>query len=177
MRQVNVSLPDDLRAQLDRRAAEAGHTLGTEIRLILQAGYSWEQFDKPTQLLMHWIGRLAVLTKRQVGADWFVSAGAHYVLKQAVASLLSRNKPAGDPVLDPATLPPDRPVALDDPTAMGVALEAIVSFDRPLSGREQFEIQEKHRVDWESSPLRGLAADLGFTPPAPRSRKPKGEDK
>jgi hypothetical protein len=56
-----------------------------------------------------------------------------------------------------------------------VALEAIVSFDRPLTGKEQFDIQEKHRVDWESSPLRGLAEDLGFKPPAPRSRKPKPE--
>jgi hypothetical protein len=177
MKQLKVSLDDAMRGRLESAATGHDRSLGEEIRDRLERSFAWEgQFDPWSIVLMHSVGRLAALTKRQTGRDWFVDAGAHFVFRQAIRSLLARMKPKGDPVLDPATLPADRPVALDDPTAMGVALEAIVSFDRPLTGDEQRGLHEKYE-NYSDSPLAGIFAKLGLSQPVPRSqrRKPKDE--
>jgi hypothetical protein len=179
MKPLKVALPSDLRDRLERSAAEHGHSLGLEIRERIEQSFGWEQFDPQTHLLLLLIGRLAFLTKPQTGHAWHEHPGAAKVFQQAVVSLLARWRPKGDPVLDPATLPPNRPVALDDIEGMGIALEAIVSFDRPLTGDEQRGIYERlHKDDahWWAL-LQPLMEGTRPLPPSSRSRlrKPKGE--
>jgi hypothetical protein len=191
MKPLKVALPPDLRDRLERSAAEHGHSLGLEIRDRVARSFAWEQFDPQTQVLMLLIGRLAFLAKLQTGRDWFAHAFAHGVLKQAITSLLARWKPKGDPMLDPSELPANRPVASDDMTGigMGIGLEAIVSFDRPLTGDEQRDPSAKYRpsLDGLGPATAALFRSMGWKdpkapseetpPPAPRSRLRKPKDK
>jgi hypothetical protein len=133
MRQINVSLPDDMRTRLEEAARAAGHTLGTEVRNRLARSLSEAgQLDPATQVLMLLVARLATLIQPQTGHQWFESPGAHRVLEQAIASLLARWRPQGDPILKPEELPPGRPVRLDGVEEMGVALEGIASYDAQI---------------------------------------------
>jgi hypothetical protein len=178
MRQVNVSLPDGLRAKLDAASDAAGHTLGEEIRRDLEQAFFWRQFDEPTRLLMAQIGFAAMLSKAQVGREWREHPAAHHVFRQTIVSLLTRRKPAGEATIDPAELPPNRPVASTDLTEMGIALEALISLGRPLSDQEQHDLHE--RLHKDDAHWRALLQPLvdGTPPPPParsRLRKPKGE--
>jgi hypothetical protein len=177
MRQVNVSLPDDLRDKLDAASAAAGRTLGEEIRRGLEDAFFWGQFDPFTRLLMAQIGFLALITKAQTGRAWHEHAAAHHVIRQAIASLLARRKPAGEATIDPAELPPTRPVTSTDLTEMGIALEALVSFNRPLSIEEQRDIHE--RLHKDDAHWRALLQPLvdGTSPPPSRSRLRKPKEK
>jgi hypothetical protein len=195
MRQVNVSLPDDLRAKLDAASAAAGHTLGTEIRNRLERSFDWGRFNIPTQMLLQLIGNLALFSKAQTGRDWRDDAAANFVFRRAVAILLARLKPEGEPVLNPAELPPNRPVHCDDLEgmaaleAMAAGLEAIIAHGRTLTGDEQRDLSTKYRpsLDNLGPATAALFRDMGWKdpkapseetpPPAPRSRlrKPKQE--
>jgi hypothetical protein len=149
MKQLNVSLPDDLRDRLETARTAAGRSLGEEIRERLQQSFFWEQFDVQTRLLLVEIGRLAVLTQAQTGSTWHSHAGASSVLRHAITALLARHRPKGEAVFGPDELPPNRPVASDDVEAMGLGLEAIVSFNRPLTDEEQRKVQEQNRSSKE----------------------------
>jgi hypothetical protein len=183
MQQLKVSLPDEMRARLDAAASAAGHTLGEEIRLCIQRAYSWEQFDAPTQVLMHLIGRLAAVTEVQTGRTWWHDPAAYYVFRSAAAILLGRRKPEGELVsleLDPAELPANRPVAVTDLNQMAAGLEAIVSMDRALSADDQLELLKRAEQTRQGGQgVKRLFEKMGFeTPPPPtrsRVRKPKGE--
>jgi hypothetical protein len=133
MRQVNVGLPDDLRARLDEASSAANRGLAEEIRDRLAQSFVGQEIDDATKMLLAQIGRLGSLMRPQTGHDWAANAGSHHVFQQAVALLLARNKPAGDPKLNPAELPADRPVAVTNLEAMAAGLEAIVSADRLTS--------------------------------------------
>jgi hypothetical protein len=176
MRQVNVSLPDDLRAKLDAASAAAGHTLGTEVRIRLQRSIAFDVFDVQTHLLMQMIGLLSFLTRQQTGHAQQQHAASHFVFRRAIEILLNRLRPEGQPVLDPAELPADRPVAVTDLEAMAAGLAAIISHGRLLQEGEQFELRK-----WEEQRQQELDRfkKVFETPPPPRSRlrKPKGEDK
>jgi hypothetical protein len=175
MRQVNVSLPDDLRAELDAASAAAGHTLATEIRNRLQRSIANDRLGGPNQRFMQLIGLLGFLTRQQTGHMWHEHAAAHFVFRGAIEILLGRMKPAGNPVLDPAELPADRPVAVTDLEAMAAGLEAIISHGRMLQEGEQLLLRE-----WEEERRQQLdqfKKIFETPPPAPRShmRKPKPE--
>ena len=135
MRQVNVSLPDDLRTKLDAAANAAGHTLGTEIRLCIQRAHSWEQFDPQTQRLMLLIGQIAVGTERQTGRTWWHHPAAYFVFRRTIEILLDRNKPPGEPRINPNELPPNRPVAVTDLEQAAAGLEALITHGHPLQDR------------------------------------------
>jgi hypothetical protein len=128
MKPLKVALPPDLRSRLEGAAVGHGHSIGEEVRARVQESFDREELGPHAQSLLLLIGRLAALTKLQTGRDWFADPGAAKVFQEAVVSLLVRWRPKGDAALDPATLPPNRPVALDDVTGMGIALEAIASF-------------------------------------------------
>jgi hypothetical protein len=167
-KQLKVALDDPLRQRLDAASAKAGHSLGTEIRYRLERSFASEQFDVATKLLMHHIGRLSVLTLQQTGRHWLGHAGAHAVFRRAIELLLNRRRPEGKAELDPAELPPDRPVAVTtDLEAAAAGLEAIVSID-PLTAEE---MQHAKRA------LRAHGNALAELASAPRSRprKPKPE--
>jgi hypothetical protein len=176
MRQVNVSLPDDLRAKLDAASDAAGHTLGEEIRRDLDQAFFWSQFDEPTRLLMARVGFAALLSKAQTGRAWHAHAAAHHVFRQTIVSLLARRKPAGEPVLDPAELPANRLVASTDLTEMGIALEALISLGRPLSVEEQQDLHTRlHGDDAYWRALLQPLVDGTSPPPSARSRLHKKE--
>jgi hypothetical protein len=178
MKQLKVSLPDDLRTRLEAVSAATGRSLGEEIRARIEQSFGWEGFDAPTLMLLMQIGRLAFLLPPQTGHPWHAHAGAHEVFRQAIGLLLARARPPGDPVLDPAALPPDRPVASTDLAAMAAGLEAVVSLDRPSpQGFEQLELWLRAAASGRSSresetPRSAPAADT--TGPT-RRRKPKQE--
>jgi hypothetical protein len=178
MQQLKVSLPDDMRARLDAASTAAGRTLGEEIRRGLEEAFFWGQFDPFTRLLMAQIGFAAQLTKAQTGRDWQEHAGAHRVFQQTISSLLARRKPAGEEAIAASELPQNRPVGSADLTEMGIALEAMISFGRPLSDQEQHDLHERlHKDDAHWRALLQPLMDGTRPPPPPRShmRKPKGE--
>jgi hypothetical protein len=177
MQQLKVSLPDNMRARLDAASTAAGRTLGEEIRRDLEDAFFWGKFDPFTRLLMAQIGFAEQLTKAQTGREWREHPAAHHVFRQTITSLLARRKPAGEATIDPAELPPNRPVASTDLTEMGIALEAMISFGRPLSDPEQHDLHE--RLHKDDAHWRALLQPLvdGTQPPAPRSRLRKPKDK
>jgi hypothetical protein len=161
MRQVNVSLPDDLRAKLDAAADAANRGLAEEIRDRLQESFDWGRFDAPTRSLLSRIGFLASLTRPQTGRDWFNHAGAHHVFRRAIEILLGRSKPEGKPVLSAAELPADRPVVVTDLEAMAAGLEAIVSLNRPLHADEHQRVSQPPTTPEPTSPYaRGAVSPL-----------------
>jgi len=177
MRQVNVSLPDDLRAELDAASAAAGHTLATEIRNRLQRSIANDRLGGPNQRFMQLIGLLGFLTRQQTGHMWHEHAAAHFVFRGAIEILLGRMKPAGD-VVPFDELPTDRPVAVTDLEAMAAGLEAIISHGRMLQEDEQLLLRE-----WEEERRQAgkRFEKMMFETPRPppwRSpmRKPKDED-
>jgi hypothetical protein len=176
MRQVNISLPDDLRAKLDAASTAAGRGLAEEIRDRLARSFDWGRFDPTTQRLMEIIGTLAVWTKAQTGRYWREDAAANFVFRRAVAIFLARLKPEGEPALDPAELPPNRPVHSDDLEAMATGLEAIIAHGRLLEPDEQLALLKRgEQVKQQRDHLKKV---LETPPPAPaRSRllKPKQE--
>jgi hypothetical protein len=177
VRQVNVSLPDDLRGRLDAASSEGDRTLGEEVRRGLEDAFFWNQFDEPTRLLMAQVGFAAKLTKGQTGRAWRDHPAAHQVFKQAITSLLARRKPAGNAELDPAELPADRPVASTDLTEMGIALEALISLGRPLTDEEQRDLHTRLHGDdayWRAA-LQSLVD--GTRPPPARLRSPMRKPK
>jgi hypothetical protein len=173
MRQVNISLPDDLRARLDAASAAGGRGLAEEIRDRLAQSFAWGRFDPPTQGLMELIGTLALFAKAQIGRE-LEDPAVHFVFRRAVAILLARLKPEGEPVL-PAELPPNRPVHSDDLEGMAAGLEAIIAHGRELTTGEQLELLK--RAEQEQQQRDRLRKVFEAPPPAPRShmRKPKAK--
>jgi hypothetical protein len=159
MKPLKIALPPDLRDRLERSAAKHGRSIGEEVRVRVETTFALERIDFQTQGFMDLIWLLSLLIRPQTGHSWHEHAGAHHVFQQAVALLLARLKPAGDPVLDPAALPSDRPVAVVDLEAMSAGLEAIISSGRLLQPSEQAALRKRFE-----------------TPPPParsRLRKPK----
>jgi hypothetical protein len=140
MKPLKVALPPDLRSRVERAAADHGRSLGEEIRARVEQSFGWERFDPRTRTFLIRIARLAFLLPEQVGHAWHGNAGAHEVFRQAIALLLARAKPPGEPMLDPAELPADPLVASTDLTAVAAGLEAVASLDRPSQGGEQIEL-------------------------------------
>jgi hypothetical protein len=136
MKQIKVSLPDDLRLQLEDAAAKAGRSLSEEVRERValpesvrahveaaanKAGHSIAEEigrrlertfrddarDPDTRKLTDTIGLLAHLVKIQTGHSWFDHPGATSVMKFAIDSCLARTKGGdGKAVFGADELPP-----------------------------------------------------------------------
>jgi hypothetical protein len=140
VKQLKVSLPDDLREQLDADSAKSGNSVSELIRLCVQRAYL-QQLDPPTQRLMQLIGALAVGIERQMGRPWHSQPAAHFVFQRAVEILLVQRKPEGQLAL-PAKLPADRPVAVTtDFEAMAAGLAALISLAPPPQDIGQIDRQ------------------------------------
>jgi hypothetical protein len=133
-RQMGVALPDDLKAQLEQTAREAGHSIAEEIRQRLEASFAVTSSVPPRTLeLVRTIATLDAVLMRATGRKWHEHPAAFSVFEQAIALHFERLKTslplAGEPVFKPDELPPDSSVI---PTGnlehMAIALEAIVSF-------------------------------------------------
>jgi hypothetical protein len=161
--QTAVRLPREMHDRL--RGSDLG--VSEEIRRRVEQSFGWEGFDAPTRMLLMRVGRLAFLMPPQTGHAWHAHAGAHEVFRQAIAHLLARAAPPGEPMLDPAELPADRPVASTDLAAIAAGLEAVVSLDRPSpQGFEQLEL-------WLQAAAGGRSSREADATGPTRLRKPK----
>src|SRR5262245_47223368 len=123
MKQLKVSLPDELRAEIEEAAAKAGHSLGEEIRQRLERTLQDDGIDPATRKLMAAIGDLHVLARSQPNHSWHQQPAAHRVFRHAIVARLARLRPTGEPVFAPGDLPDHPLVASQDVEAMGQGLE------------------------------------------------------
>jgi hypothetical protein len=140
MKQLKVSLPDDLRTRLEAVSTATGRSLGEEIRDRLEESFAWQEFGATTREFLLRAGHLTYLIPPQVGGRWNENAAAFEVFREAIALLLARARPPGEPV-PPTELPANRPVQVTDLRAMAAALEAIVSLTRPPQNIGQIDRQ------------------------------------
>jgi hypothetical protein len=177
MKPLKVALSPDLRSRLESAAADHGRSIGEEVRARVEQSFVLEKLDAQTLVLMFRLGRLAFLIKPQTGHAWHEHAGAYQVFRHAMGLLFGRHQPAGDPVLDPAELPADRPVAVTALHEMAAGLEAIISLNRALDAGEQLELLK--RAEETRQGAKRLEKAMFETPLPPRSRsrllKPKGK--
>jgi hypothetical protein len=183
MKPLKIAFSPDLRSRLESAAARHGRSIGEEVRARVQETFSREELGPHAQLLLLLIARLAAVAKLQTGRDWFADPATAKVFLDAVVAMLARWRPKGDAVLDPSTLPPTRPVALDDIAGMGIAIEGIVSFEAqidralaagPLPLREEAMRQAAERVTKAMFETHQPPPEAD-TPVPTRRRKPKQE--
>jgi hypothetical protein len=124
MPQLKITLPDDIRADLDRAATKSGKSLSQEIQGRLARSFEQDTIDKPTQDLLAAIITFDGLIQTQSGQTWHERAGANVALSAAIRARLARLRPPGLAVLPPLE-GRTQFVATDDPAEMGVGLEAL----------------------------------------------------
>jgi hypothetical protein len=123
MKRINLSLPPELRSELDATSARSRKSIADEIRSRLEWMFEldWlEPVDKPTLDLIAAVARMAAELGRETGAPWHAHAGSHAVLRQEILSRLARLKPEGAAAFGPR---PHRAEPYDDPAQLGVELE------------------------------------------------------
>jgi plasmid stability protein len=111
MKQLKVSLPDDLRARLDARSAENNRSVAEEIRSRVEASFAQEAVDKPMRDLLESAALLATEIERECGASWDQNVVAHETFIEAIQLWL-------EPLKQGSTALPSRPHATtfeDDP--------------------------------------------------------------
>jgi hypothetical protein len=138
--QTAVRLPREMLEKLRQSSDGVSEEIRTRLARTLE-----EDADPPTRALVVAIDKLAVLVRLQTGHDWYSHPAAHRVFKQMIVSRLVHLKPSGEAVFGSDELPPmaSRLVASDDPETMGMGLEAIERFHRPLSIDEIRELEKK----------------------------------
>jgi hypothetical protein len=164
MKQIKVSLPDDVRAVIEKASAEAGHSLSEEIRRRLEQTLKENAYDSETRKLMAAVHRFAVLVKLQTNHRWQDHPAANRVMRQAITARLARLKPGGEPLFSPDELPSARLVTGDDPEAMGTGLEAIDFYQPPVEEARLRELGEKTKGEI-------LARHPELKPNKPKGRK------
>jgi hypothetical protein len=173
MQQLKISLPDDIRVQLDAASAKAGHGLGEEIRRRLQASFDAETLDPPIRALMTRISEFATWVSIGTGHEWHAHAAAMRTLAKAITAHLARLR-AGLPgeavttypdgtssasapaVFGPGELPSTRVVApgTDDPDAIGLAIETLVFHMPPMTPARRRQLDQMQEKNWQE--LRNL---------------------
>jgi hypothetical protein len=92
MRQLKISLPDDVRQPLDVASAAAGRSLGEEIRQRLERSLMGDLVDTSTRQLTAAIARFARLLENDV-APWHASSIAHAALANMVSMWIEAHPP------------------------------------------------------------------------------------
>src|SRR5262245_4422164 len=95
MKQLKVSLPDDLRERIEKASADSGLSLGEEIRRRLERTLDEDAQDVKTRELVDDIRRLAVMVFAHTHAKhrWHAHPKSHEALTEAVATWLEGLKP------------------------------------------------------------------------------------
>jgi hypothetical protein len=154
MKQIKVSLPDGLRAQLEEAATNADHSLSEEVRTRIEESLEEDVIDPETRKLMAGIGALAHLVRIQTGRNWYDHAASNRVLRHAITARLERMKGGTDEaVFHPGELPVVRLVAAgsDDPREMGLALEAVDFHTHPPDNWRPFWTAGHKREEGDKS--------------------------
>jgi hypothetical protein len=93
MKKLQVSLPDDLREQLDVVVAKSGNSLGEEIRQRLERTIEQDALDPVTRELLTGIADLAAGVQADLGTPWHAYGEVLNVFAAAVAQHLADYKP------------------------------------------------------------------------------------
>jgi hypothetical protein len=125
--------PEDVRAQVEAAANNAGHSIAEEIRRRLERTFRHDAIDPKTCELTDAVALLAHLVKLQTGHTWFDHQAAASVLKHAIDTRLARVKGGdGKAVFDPSELPSTEnrylAVQSDDPQVVGSILAGVAHF-------------------------------------------------
>jgi hypothetical protein len=88
MRQLKVSLPDDLRAKLDKASESSGKSLGDEIRTRLERTFHEDAVDGPTRNLIEAVKWISAEIGRQVQIPWYFSVKSKEALSTALQTWL-----------------------------------------------------------------------------------------
>jgi hypothetical protein len=147
MKQIKVSLYDSLRTRLEEAAEQSGSSLSDEIRRRLEYSVQQDGISPETRGLLHAIEDLADLVKAQTGHSWNQHSAANRVLREAIVARLQRQTGAEEATFQREELPSVRLVAAgsDDPSAMALALEAIVEFDLRRQDEREKELVTMRR--------------------------------
>ena len=140
MKQLKVSLPDDLRAQLDAASAKSGRSVAEEIRSRVEGSFAREVADRPTRDFIEGVALMAAEVARETGANWHQHAGAHEALTRAIQLRLEALKPKGS-------------------TAFGDRPHATVSDDDPYRLGALIEFRLRRQPEFTSSPMRQLMVE------------------
>jgi hypothetical protein len=115
MGQLKITMPDELRAQLDQASAKSSLSVAEEIRSRVERTFQEEAADPPTRELMDAVQKIAELVKLQTGRPWHEDDRAATLFHHAIIHRLLRLYPniGIDEKFSDAELPPDRPIASD----------------------------------------------------------------
>ena len=148
MGQLKITLPDDLRADLDAACAASGFSLAEEIRSRVERTLKEDAIDPVTRSLMNYVVRLANLIKAQTNRlDWYSHPAAHRTFRYGLVARLAHIQPEGEPLFGPGDLPPPpiRLVIGEGPEAIGQALEAL-DFNYPKIDPERLRAATEKTV-------------------------------
>ena len=174
MKPLKISLPDDLRAQLETVSTAAGRSVAEEVRHRLSRSLDDDGLAPETRKLMAAVGNLSVLVKLQTGHDWHSHPASGRVFRRMITARLARlgiKSPfSNEAVFQPGELPGALLVDSEHPDEMGAALEAIEFHTPPMTDEHRRRIDEAREKFLQE--LRDRQ-ELGDVPPI-RRRKSRG---
>jgi hypothetical protein len=139
MQQLKFSVDDETHSLLEEFARMDKVSLSEAVRQHVERSLDLTA-DQKTDVLLHTINKLAVLTLAQTGKQWFDHPGACGVFMQAVALAIQRANggPMGldlkmahyKPAFKPKDVPTSRPVPFEDQDMWGVGIESVEFFGR-----------------------------------------------
>jgi hypothetical protein len=115
MRQLKVSLPDDLRAKLDKASERSGKSLGDEIRTRLESSFQEDGVDEPTRDLIEAVKWISEEIQRQVQIPWYFTVKSKQAMSAALQTWFEIINPMSS---EPAASQPDL-FGPDDPPTLG----------------------------------------------------------
>jgi hypothetical protein len=158
MKQLKISLTNELRRHLETISAASGHSLAEEIRRRLERTLTQDRSDRQTRELLAAIDNFADLVKRETGHAWHSHPGSHAVLHRAIASRLDRCKPEGAGQFQANGLPEGRTITPNThaPTTMGYLIDL-------------FDLRSRHGAKRQAA--RGESTRASAAPQGARRRR------
>jgi hypothetical protein len=151
MKQLKVSVPDDLLVVLEKGAAAMQHSVSAELRRLIELGLAEARRNPKTGEAMMAVAQLADLVELQTGRAWYEHPAAASALCHAIQARLARMTWPGEATFGPDELPAERLVGATDPREMGTALEAIDWFKSPKIEELRHQLLERRKKEGERS--------------------------
>jgi plasmid stability protein len=141
-RQLAVALPADVRSDLEKAAAAAGHSIAEEIRKRINITLENEKIDPATQELATDIMQLAEWISREKRFSWHSHPKAHEAFVEAIKEWLAELKPKRN---DPVALPSDLMWGNDDPSTLGRSIARHYRRFKTEMEKSDLEIRKLYR--------------------------------
>jgi len=163
MKQIKVSIPDDLLTELEEAAAKEQRSLSDEVRRRLMGTAGHLDLGRPDiDELLDMIIELVVMAESTSATRlrWDKDPAVAYLLQLAIGRLLQRYG-----ATEVNEIPQGRLVASTNPAEVATAIEAVVYFKRNFrdSVIEEIRTEESHKI--EEDLLTRLNADDDDAPP------------